>query len=111
MLHLWVEFAFFKINLIQRKKILTKFIISYLGGDKPSTEQQANKHFQEYQKWLADLGDAVIKPMVPFKNIHLVKPDGSVVQGSSIEMSGQTVVQANSIEDAIAMTKIVIFWK
>ena len=90
---------------------MTKFIISYLGGDKPSTEQQANKHFQEYKKWLASLGDSVIKPMVPFKNIHLVKPDGSVVQGSSIEMSGQTVVQASSIEDAIAMTKTCPFLK
>ena len=49
--------------------------------------------------------------MVPFKKIHVVKPDGSVVQGSSIEISGQTVVQANSIEDAIAMTKNCHFLK
>lgn len=84
---------------------MNQYIITYLGGDQPSSPEEGQKNFQKYQEWLGSLGDSVVKPMVPFKNSHTVNPDGTVVKGSSVAMSGQTILQAESIEQAIEYAK------
>ena len=84
---------------------MNHYIITYLGGDQPATPEKGQKHFAQYQAWLSDLGSAAIKPMVPFKHTHTIKPDGSVSEGSSVAMSGYTIVQAESIEQAIEYAK------
>ena len=87
------------------------YVISYLGGDHPTTPEEGKAHFAKYQQWLAGLGDAAVKPMVPFNNTHTVNPDGSVTEGSSVAMTGHTVVQAKTIEEAIEMAKSCPFLK
>jgi hypothetical protein len=84
---------------------MKQYIISYLGGDQPTSPEAGKKHFAQYQAWIGSLGDAAIQPMVPFKNVHTVYPDGSTTLGSSVHMSGQTVIQAESIEAALALAK------
>ncbi len=84
---------------------MNQYIITYLGGNQPSSAEAGQKHFAKYQKWLGSLGEAAVKPMVPYKNTHLVKPDESVSEGSSVAMTGHTVVQAESIEQAIVYAK------
>jgi hypothetical protein len=49
--------------------------------------------------------DAAVKPMVPFKNTHTISPDGTVAAGSSVAMTGHTIVQAESIEQALDYAK------
>jgi len=73
---------------------MNQYIITYLGGEQPSSPEEGQKHFAKYQEWLGSLGDAAVRPMVPFKNSHTIKPDGSVVEGSSVAMSGHTIIQA-----------------
>ena len=80
---------------------MNQYIITYIGGDEPSNPEEGKKHFAKYQEWLGSLGDAALKPMVPFKNSHTVHSNGSVSQGSSVAMSGHTIIQAESIEQAI----------
>jgi hypothetical protein len=84
---------------------MNQYIIIYLGGDQPSSPEEGQKNFAKYQEWLNSLGDAAINPMVPFKNPHTINPDRSVVEGSSASMSGHTIVQAESIEQAIEYAK------
>ena len=84
---------------------MNQFIITYLGGDQPSSPEEGQKHFAKYQEWLGSLGDAAVRPMVPFKNSHTINPDGSVVEGSSVAMSGHTIIQAESIEQAVEYAK------
>ncbi len=84
---------------------MNHYIITYLGGEHPQNPEEGQKHFEAYQKWLGSLGDAVIKAMVPFQNVHTVHPDGSVSEGSSTAMSGHTIVQAESISQALAYSK------
>lgn len=90
---------------------MNQYVISYLGGDQPATAEEGQAHFAKYQQWLASLGDAAVKPMVPFNNTHTVNPDGSVTEGSSVAMTGHTVVQAKTIEEAIEMAKRCPFLK
>lgn len=84
---------------------MNQYIITYIGGDQPSSPEEGKKNFAKYQQWLESLGEAVIKPMVPFKNTHTVNPNGSVAKGSSVSMTGHTILQASSIEQALDYAK------
>jgi hypothetical protein len=84
---------------------MNQYVITYLGGDHPSSPEEGQKYFAKYQEWLGSLGEAALKPMVPFKDTHTVNTDGSVAEGSSVSMTGQTIIQAGSIEQAIEYTK------
>ncbi|MCW8879222.1 MAG: hypothetical protein OQK04_10320 [Kangiellaceae bacterium] len=84
---------------------MPKFIISYLGGEHPKTPEEGQAHFAKYKEWLGGLGDAVVSPANPFKNTHTVFPDGNVEVKSLTNMSGFTVVSAESIDGALEMAK------
>ncbi len=84
---------------------MNQYVITYLGGDQPANPDEGRKHFAKYQQWLSSLGDAVIKPMVPFRSIHTISPDGTATPGSSMAMTGHTIIQAESIEAAITLAK------
>lgn len=59
----------------------------------------------KYRTWLSSLGDAAVSPANPLRNTHTVNPDGSVTAGSLTSMSGYTIVEADSHDDAVAMAK------
>lgn len=84
---------------------MPQYMITYLGGNQPSTPEEGKQHFEKYKVWLVSLGDSAISPANPLKNSNTVNPDGSVTAGSTTTMSGYTVVEAESIEDALIMAK------
>jgi len=84
---------------------MSKYIITYIGGNKPATEEEGKQHMADYQTWLGALGEAAVSPMNPFRNTHTLGPGGEIEQGSKTSMSGYTVVEAESIDDAIALAK------
>lgn len=84
---------------------MAKFMISYIGGNQPATPEEGRQNFAKYQQWLNNLGDAALQPMNPLRDMHTVGPDGSVDSSSSTQMSGFTVVEAESIEQALEMAK------
>ena len=81
---------------------MPQYIFVYLGGEYPANPEEGQKHFQKYQQWLHSLGDAVLSPAIPFKDTHTVQPDGSASQGSMSAMSGMSIIQMNSMEEALA---------
>ena len=80
---------------------MTQYIIAYLGGDMPSNPEEGQKHFAKYREWLIGLGEAVISPANPLKDTSTIKPDGSVTPGSTSAMSGFTVIEAASMDEAL----------
>lgn len=84
---------------------MPQYIISYIGGDQPSSPEEGKQHFAKYREWLSCLGDAAVSPANPLKNINTVNPDGTVTAGSTTAMSGYTIVEVGSIEDALEMAK------
>ncbi len=84
---------------------MTQYMITYLGGNQPSTPEEGKQHFAKYKEWLTSLGDAAVSPANPLKNTNTVKPDGTVSDGGTTAMSGFTIVEAESMEDALAMAK------
>ncbi len=84
---------------------MPQFAILYLGGEQPSSPEEGKKHFAKYQEWLSSLGDSAISPANPFKDTHTVRADGSVAAGSTTSISGYTIIEAASIEDALSIAK------
>ena len=84
---------------------MPQYIITYPGGDKPSSPEEGKQHFAKYKEWLSSLGDAAISPANPFKSTNTVNPDGTITSGSTTSMSGYTIVAADSMEAALEMAK------
>ena len=84
---------------------MAQYVIAYIGGNRPDTEEEGKQHMEKYMAWLADLGEAAVSPANPLANTHTVSPDGEVSAGSLTSMSGYTIVLADSIDDAIAIAK------
>jgi hypothetical protein len=84
---------------------MPQFVIIYIGGNKPATPEEGAQHFSKYKAWLSALGESAVSPMNPLGDTHTVNPDGTVEKGSQSSMSGYTVVEADSIDDAISMAR------
>ncbi len=84
---------------------MPQFMFVYLGGDYPTNPEEGKKHFEKYQQWLANLGDAVISPAIPFKDTHTVHPDGKTEPGTTTLMSGMSILRFESMQAALDATK------
>lgn len=84
---------------------MPRFVIVYLGGDKPSSPEEGKEHFAKYMEWLGSLGDSAVSPANPLKGTSTVGPDGTVSAGGTTTMSGYTIIEADSMEGALTMAK------
>lgn len=84
---------------------MPQYMITYLGGNQPSNPEEGKQHFAKYMEWLSSLGDAAVSPANPIKSTCTVNPDGTVVEGGLTGMSGFTLVEADSVAEAVAMAK------
>ena len=39
---------------------MSRYLITYLGGNQPSTPEEGKHHFAKYKEWLSSIGDAVV---------------------------------------------------
>ncbi len=84
---------------------MPQFVLVYLGGNQPSTPEEGQQHFASYMEWLASLGDAAVSPANPLTRTSTVHSDGSVTPGGATTMSGYTVVEADSMDAALALAR------
>ena len=69
----------------------------------PAPAEEGKQHMLMYKEWLASLGTAAISPANPLKNTSTVNEDGSVTAGGLTKISGYTIVEADSMEEALSM--------
>ena len=84
---------------------MAQYILTYLGGDQPSSPEEGKQHFTKYKEWLSSLGDSAVSPANPFKDTSTVNSDGTVTTGSTTSMSGFTIIEADSMETALLIAK------
>lgn len=84
---------------------MPQFVISYIGGNHPSTPEAGKQHFAKYMDWMRSLGEAAVSPMNPLKGTSTVNSDGSVTDASITSMSGFTIIEAESKQAAIGIAK------
>ena len=80
---------------------MPQFIFVYLGGQFPTDPEEGQQHLQRYQQWLDSLGDAVVSPAIPFKDTHVVQPDGTAEAGTTSAMSGLSIIRMGSMQEAL----------
>ena len=84
---------------------MARYLITYLGGNQPSTPEEGKHHFAKYKEWLSSIGDAVVSPANPLKHIHTISPEGTVSESSLTSMSGFTMIEAESMFTALEFAK------
>ena len=88
---------------------MAQYIMTYLGGDQPSSPEEGRQHFAKYKEWLVSLGDSAVSPANPLKDTRTVHSDGTVTTGGTTSMSGYTVIEADSMEAALEIAKVCPF--
>lgn len=84
---------------------MPNYLLTYLGGNPPNTPEEGQQYFSKYKQWLADLGGSVVSPANPLKGTQTVNSDGSTSESGTTGMSGYTIVEADSMDAALAMAK------
>lgn len=84
---------------------MKQFVLVYLGGNHPASEAEAQQHYKKYVEWLTSLGEAIVIPTIPLKDTTTVSPDGNTSEGGSCQMSGFTIIKADSMEAALSIAK------
>lgn len=86
---------------------MTKFVLAYRGGSgMPEDPAAVEAEMAKWGAWFGSMGDAVVDGGNPFAQHALIQPDGSVTpNGSSDPLSGFSVLQADSLDAAVALAK------
>jgi hypothetical protein len=80
---------------------MSQYIITYLGGDQPSTLDEGKQCFVKYQEWLGSLGDNIVTAMQPYKNTQVINPERHVSKESPAGIPAHSIVTAESIQAAV----------
>ena len=84
---------------------MPQYVITYLGGNQPSSPEEGKQHMAKYMEWISSLGENAVSPMNPFKNTQTISPDGTAAIGSLTKMSGFTIINAESMDAALSVAK------
>lgn len=81
------------------------YVLAYLGGGMAATEEERNAAMAAWGAWFGGLGSAVIDAGNPFAASTSVSSDGSVNGGARAGLTGYSVLEAPSLEEAAALAK------
>jgi len=86
---------------------MAKFLLLYVGGGMPETEEETAQVMKAWEAWYGKLGKAVVDPGYPFTPIaKSVASNGAVSDGPAGTMaSGYTIVEAGSLDEAAKMAQ------
>ena len=79
------------------------FIIAYLGGRQPPSPEEGRRAQARWQKWLADLGDAVVHPGTPLGPSTIVEAGGKIKPAGEDRLTGYSIVTADDMNEALAI--------
>lgn len=84
---------------------MKKFVLFYYGHPKFSSPEEGKAHMKRWEKWATSLGDAIVEKGIPVGATKTVTQTEAKDNKAAEALTGYTVVQAESMEDAVAMTK------
>jgi len=81
------------------------YIIAYRGGKRPDTAEQRARHMQEWQAWVAGLGNIMLNPGTPLGKSKIVSRDGVSNDAGPNALSGYSIVKADNMEAAVEIAR------
>ena len=84
---------------------MADFLLLSEGGTMPENEADQQKIMEEWGAWSGALGSALKDPGSPMQAAKAMAPDGSVSDSSGGPLNGYMILTADSLDEAVAMTK------
>ena len=85
---------------------MATYVLVYKGGGAmPTTDEERNAELARWGVWYEGIGKAVIDGGNPFGPSASVASDGSVSQGAPSELTGYTIVSAENLDAATALSQ------
>jgi hypothetical protein len=85
---------------------MTKYVYVFHGGTIPDSEEERNAQMAKWGQWFEGLGPAIVDPGAPVGKSRTVSNGGSISDdGGANPVSGYTVIQADSFDDATEKAK------
>jgi hypothetical protein len=85
---------------------MADFVLLYQGGSMPETEEAQTRVMDAWTAWFKAIGSAVKDPGNPFSGqAKTIAADGAVSDGGGGSASGYSILTADSLDDAVALSK------
>lgn len=84
---------------------MAKYVLAYRGGAMAETEAAQQAVMEQWMGWFGSLGAAVIDGGNPFGPARTIASDGSVSDGGAGALTGYSIIDAASLDDAAAKAK------
>tara|TARA_R110000803_G_scaffold121292_2_gene189383 strand:+ start:2854 stop:3174 length:321 start_codon:yes stop_codon:yes gene_type:complete len=84
---------------------MTKFVFAYHGGKTSMTPEEGQEMMAKWGAWVAGLGAAMVDPGHAVGKSVTVSPTGLADNGGANPISGVSVVEAATLDAAVAMAK------
>ncbi|HVH64105.1 MAG TPA: YciI family protein [Candidatus Dormibacteraeota bacterium] len=81
---------------------MSKFLVTYFGGGRPATPEQAEQVKAAFGQWLDKAGKAVVDPGAPLQTATQV---ANGHPHPRVEIGGYSVIEAPSLDEAVAILK------
>ena len=82
---------------------MPKFMFIYHGGSAPESPEEGEKVMAAWDAWMSGMGDALLDGGNPAGASMTLTASGVTEGGGSNPVSGYTLVQAASMQDAIEL--------
>ncbi len=84
---------------------MAKYLLVYHGGGMPETEEERGRLMGAWEKWFQGLGGAIVDPGNPVSQIKTIGNGGAPQAGGGAPISGYSVIQADSLDKAVELSK------
>jgi len=84
---------------------MSKFMIAYYGGERPSTKEEGMAHKGKWKEWIESLEDKVINSGTPLMSSKLITLDNVQDDKDSNSMNGFAIISAEDMDTAIEIAK------
>jgi hypothetical protein len=80
---------------------VAKYLLNYHGGGGMASPEEQAKVMEAWTTWFGQLGSALVDGGNPVGATKTVKPDGSVSDGATAASTGYSIIQVNSLDEAV----------
>lgn len=84
---------------------MAHYLMSYIGGEHPTSPDEQKKHFDSYTRWLSSINEKILVPMMPLKDTVTINPDSTISEGTTTAMSGYTILNVETMQEALDIAK------
>ncbi len=85
---------------------MTKYLLSYHGGDQPSSKEEGERTMKAWMDWMGSLGKALVEAGNPTSPGKVIGAGGKVSDGGGANaVTGWSVIEAKSLDEAVKLAK------